>query len=61
MNTLMRTSFFAEAKALWTGLVKRYGGRLEPDFDLSTLAHLSDGYASGAIDQARPAPAARHA
>lgn len=43
-----------DAQALWAGLVERHGGRLEPAFDLSTLAHLSEGYASGTIDQARP-------
>lgn len=30
-------------------------GSAGPDFDMSTLAHLSEGYASGTIDQARPA------
>ena len=32
--------------------MERHGGRLEPAFDLSTLTHLSEGYASGTVDQA---------
>jgi len=38
---------------LWPGLVERHGGHLAPEFDLSTLASLSEGYASGTIEQAR--------
>ncbi len=38
---------------LWPGLVERHGGHLTPEFDLSTLASLSEGYASGTIEQAR--------
>jgi hypothetical protein len=32
---------------MWPGLFARHGGRLSYDFDLSTLAHLSEGYAGG--------------
>jgi hypothetical protein len=32
---------------IWPGLFARHGGRLSYDFDLSTLAHLTEGYAAG--------------
>jgi hypothetical protein len=35
---------------LWPSLVERHGGRLLIDFDLSTLALISENYTSGAID-----------
>jgi len=35
---------------IWPGLFARHGGRLQYDFDLSTLAHLSEGYAAGDLD-----------
>lgn len=35
---------------VWPGLFARHGGRLSYDFDLSTLAHLSEGYAAGDLD-----------
>lgn len=35
---------------IWPGLFARHGGRLPYDFDVSTLALLSDGYAAGALD-----------
>jgi hypothetical protein len=35
---------------LWPSLVERHGGRLLIDFDLSTLALISESYTSGAID-----------
>lgn len=34
---------------IWPGLFARHGGRLQYDFDLSTLSHLSEGYATGAL------------
>jgi hypothetical protein len=33
---------------IWPGLFARHGGKLAYDFDLSTLAQLSEGYAAGA-------------
>jgi len=41
---------YASRKVLWSGLFERHGGRLGHQFDLSTLAHISDGYTSGALD-----------
>jgi len=41
---------YASRKVLWPGLFDRHGGRLAHEFDLSTLAHISDGYTSGALD-----------
>lgn len=41
---------YASRKALWPGLFSRHGGRLFHSFDLPTLAHISDGFSSGAID-----------
>lgn len=35
---------------IWPGLFARHGGRLSYDFDLSTLAHLSEGYTAGDLD-----------
>ncbi len=41
---------YASRKVLWPGLFERHGGRLPVSFDLPTLAHISDGYSSGALD-----------
>jgi hypothetical protein len=35
---------------LWAGLFEKHGGKLAFEFDLSTLAHITEGYASGHID-----------
>lgn len=35
---------------IWPGLFARHGGKLSFDFDLSTLAHLTEGYAAGDMD-----------
>ena len=40
-------------QAIWPGVIKRHGGKVDAKFDMSTLAHISDGYSSGTIDQAR--------
>ena len=37
-------------QALWPGLFARHGANLGTDFDLTTLAHITDGYTSGAMD-----------
>ncbi|KAK9817170.1 hypothetical protein WJX72_010626 [[Myrmecia] bisecta] len=42
---------YASRRAIWAGLIERHGGKLPYEFDLSTLAHISDGYSSGTIDQ----------
>jgi hypothetical protein len=34
---------------IWPGLFARHGGKLAYDFDLSTLAQLSEGYAAGGV------------
>lgn len=38
-------------QAQWPGVLERHGAVLEDRFDMSTLAHISDGYSSGTIDQ----------
>lgn len=40
-------------QAIWPGLIQRHGGEVDAKFDVSTLAHISDGYSSGTIDQVR--------
>lgn len=35
---------------IWSGLFQRHGGPLAYEFDISTLAHISAGYTSGALD-----------
>lgn len=42
----------ARAQLLWPGLFARHGWRLPYGFDLSTLGHLSEGFAAGAVDAA---------
>jgi hypothetical protein len=34
-------------------MIQRHGGEVDAKFDISTLAHISDGYSSGTIDQVR--------
>mmetsp|Transcript_33907 Transcript_33907/g.75181 ORF Transcript_33907/g.75181 Transcript_33907/m.75181 type:complete len:829 (-) Transcript_33907:621-3107(-) len=41
---------YASRKVIWPGLFERHGGRLSVDFDLSTLAHITQGYTSGHMD-----------
>ncbi len=41
---------YASRRLIWPGLFERYGGRLGYEFDLSTLAHISEGYAAGSLD-----------
>ena len=38
-------------QAIWPGVIQRHGGVVDAKFDLSTLAHISEGYSSGTIDQ----------
>ena len=40
-------------QAIWPGVIQRHGGEVDAKFDISTLAHISDGYSSGTIDQVR--------
>jgi hypothetical protein len=37
-------------QVIWPGLFGRYGAPLPYEFDISTLAHISEGYASGDIE-----------
>ena len=41
---------YASRCLLWPALFSRYGAHLPDSFDLSTLAHVSEGYASGGLD-----------
>lgn len=55
MNFWAKTVFlpapdYASRKVLWPGLFERHGGRLNHNFDLPTLSHISDGYSSGGMD-----------
>eukprot|EP00899_Mesostigma_viride_P008882 jgi/Mesvir1/17996/Mv09337-RA.2 len=40
---------YASYRLLWPGLVERAGGRLSYEFDLSTVAHISEGCTAGDI------------
>ncbi|DBA81732.1 hypothetical protein WJX77_003084 [Trebouxia sp. C0004] len=42
---------YASRLAIWPGVIQRHGGEIDAKFDISTLAHISDGYSSGTIDQ----------
>eukprot|EP00959_Pyramimonas_sp_CCMP1952_P168209 3514912-Pyramimonas_sp.AAC.1 len=44
---------YASMRLLWPGLVARHTGRLEYEFDLSTLAHISEGYSVGTLNHVR--------
>eukprot|EP00775_Hariotina_reticulata_P000972 gene972-1298_t len=44
------TPDYAARRLIWPGLFARHGGRLQYDFDISTLAQLSEGYAAGDLD-----------
>eukprot|EP00983_Pelagomonas_calceolata_P044816 1139463-Pelagomonas_calceolata.AAC.1 len=39
-----------DIRTLWPGLFERHGASLGTNFDLTTLAHITDGYTSGAMD-----------
>ena len=39
-------------QAIWPGVIQRHGGEVDTKFDFSTLAHISEGYSSGTVDQA---------
>ena len=41
---------YASMRLLWPGLVSRHHGALDVDFDLSTLAQLSEGYSAGTLN-----------
>lgn len=38
-------------QAIWPHVIGRHGGEVDAKFDYSTLAHISEGYSSGTIDQ----------
>lgn len=38
-------------QTIWPHVIERHGGEVDAKFDYSTLAHISDGYSSGTIDQ----------
>ena len=37
-------------QVLWLGLFERHGARLSTEFDLTSLAHITEGYSSGTLD-----------
>ena len=41
---------YASMRILWPGLIERAGGACLYEFDLSTLAQLSEGYSGGTIN-----------
>jgi hypothetical protein len=38
------------SQLIWPGLFERHGARLPYEFDMSTLAHISEGYAAGDLE-----------
>ena len=38
-------------QTIWPHVIERHGGEVDAKFDYSTLAHISEGYSSGTIDQ----------
>lgn len=34
---------------MWKSFIESTGGKLKPEFPISTLAHISDGYSAGSI------------
>jgi hypothetical protein len=42
---------YASMRILWPGLISRHDGKVEYEFDLSTLAHISEGYSVGVLNQ----------
>ena len=40
---------YSTRRLMWRNFIERYGGKLVIDFPLSTLSHISAGYAAGAI------------
>lgn len=43
-------------QAIWPHVIQRHGGEVDAKFDYSTLAHISEGYSSGTIDQVSTDP-----
>ncbi len=40
---------YTTRRLMWKTFIEQLGGKLKPDFPLSTLAHISHGYSSGSI------------
>jgi len=40
---------YTTRRLLWKTFIESLGGKLKPEFPLSTLAHISAGYSSGSI------------
>ena len=40
---------YTTRRLMWKVFIENAGGRLKPDFQLSTLAHISEGYSAGSI------------
>lgn len=40
---------YSTRKMMWKQFIQKLGGRIKPDFPLSTLAHISTGYSAGSI------------
>lgn len=40
---------YTTRRLMWRTFILEFGGELKPEFPLSTLAHISDGYSAGSI------------
>ena len=40
---------YTTRRLMWSLFIENAGGRVKPDFQLSTLAHISEGYSAGSI------------
>jgi SpoVK/Ycf46/Vps4 family AAA+-type ATPase len=40
---------YSTSRLMWKNFIEQMGGKLKPDFPLSTLAHISSGYSAGSI------------
>lgn len=40
---------YTTRRLMWKTFIDQLGGKLRPDFPLSTLAHISGGYSAGSI------------
>lgn len=51
VTNLLVTHCMLRVQAIWPHVIERHGGEVDAKFDYSTLAHISEGYSSGTIDQ----------
>lgn len=40
---------YSTRRLMWRNFMEKHGARIRPDFPLSTLAHISDGFSAGSI------------